>query len=842
VIAVPLLKLHQFCKRNESVTLSATSVTYLLTARGLIQSQIIKIPSNIMPAQIVKSALMLLLGLSLHSGAEEPVLAPDATKNPKVAEGKGDWNLGATGMRGWMFVRDNYTDEARQIVVTKVDAGSPADGVMQVGDVILGVSGKPFALDARKAFGRSLGDAERDGVLKLTVWRGGETKEREVKMKIMGAYSDTAPYDCPKSKMILEEGCAYIARNKDFGKTLIGYTALLASGDPKYAELLKEKAHEIAPRDPSFPIDKWAPGNPGGWITGYYSVFLSEYYLATGDKYVLPAVQEYAHFIALGQSRIGTWGSNMAWTSLNGGVVHGNIPGYGALNQAGLVCHMGLVLATKCGIKDDDGEIKAAIKRANDFLSSYVGKGTIPYGDHNPTLNCHDDNGKNCQAALVFDLQRMKEGSQFYTKLITASYDDREEGHTGNQFSHQWAGPGVARGGPKAAAAFLKEMRWYYDMARTWQGNFVYQGLGGGGGGYWDPTCGYMLTYALPLRKIHLTGKSSAQDAWLSDKDIKEAIEAGKPIDYAKLPTDDLMKHLGSWSLVVRTRAAEAISKQKDDPVPSLIKLLEGDDAQARIGACQALKELKVRGGPAVPTLMKLLDHDDIWLRVCAAESLAGIGEPARSALPAMLKACARQDLKDPRGFQRRGLAFSLFYPRGALGGDGLLARSIDGVDRSLLYPAIRGVATTDDGRARGCLRSVYQNLTLDDVKALAPDIIKSIAEKAPSGEMFAGGVRLAGVKMLAKYHIEEGIPLAYIAMDWINWGAGERIAICLDALKEYGAHALPVLKQMDHDWTVDEATIKSLTPQIQRVREMIKSAEEDKNPPTLIRLTGNSP
>jgi hypothetical protein len=790
-----------------------------------------------MTTQFKNTALVFFLGLSLHAQAAEPVAPPDVTKDPKVAEGKGDWNLGATGMRGWMFVRDNYTHEARQILVTKIAAGSPADGVMGVGDVILGIAGKPFSEDARRVFGHSLGDAERDGVLKLIVWRKGETKEMEIKMRIMGAYSDTAPYDCPKSKKILEEGCAYIAKNKDFGKTLIGCTSLLASGDPKYSDLLREMAHQAAPQNPNFPIDKWVPGNPGGWITGYYCVFLAEYYLATGDKYVLPAVQEYAHFIALGQSRIGTWGSNMAWTSLNGGVVHGNIPGYGALNQAGLVCHMGLVLAMKCGIQDDDGEIKAAIKRANDFVSSYVGKGTIPYGDHNPTLNCHDDNGKNCQAALVFDLQGMKEGSQFYTKLITASYDDREEGHTGNQFSHQWAGPGVARGGPKAAAAFLKEMRWYYDMARTWQGNFVYQALGGGGGGYWDPTCSYMLTYALPLRHIYLTGKNATEDTWLSDKDIKEAIEAGKRIDYAKLPVEELMKHLGSWSLVVRTRAAEAISKQSEDPVTALVKLLEGHDAHARIGACQALKELKDRGAPAVPTLMKLLDHDDIWLRVCAAESLAGIGESARAALPAMLRACARQDPKDPRGFQRRGLAFSLFYPRGALGGDGLLAKSLDGVDRSLLYPAIRGVATTDDGRARGCLRSAYQHLTLDDVKALAPDILKSIAEKAPSGEMFAGGVRLAGVKLLAKYHIEEGIPLAYTAMDWINWGAGERIAICLDALKEYGAHALPVLREMDHDWNVDQATINMLTPQIQRVREMIRAAEEDRNPPELIRL-----
>ncbi|MCE9611334.1 MAG: DUF6288 domain-containing protein [Chthoniobacter sp.] len=785
-----------------------------------------------------------LLTLVVTAQAAQPPAGPppDATKDPKAAEGKSDWNLGPTGMRGWMFVRENYTDEARQIVVTKIDPGSPADGVMELGDVILGVAGKLFTGDARRVFGREIGEAEKEeskGVLKLLVWRKGGQKQIEVKLCVMGAYSDTAPYDCPKSKKILEEGCRIIAENVAKGKIepkcKIDHLALLASGNPEYLAELKTYAHEIGKPTGPISIAHWTPGGPGGWSTGFTGVFLTEYYLATKDDFVLPAIKDIAHFIALGQSRIGTWASNMAWTDLNGGVVHGNLPGYGAINQAGLVCHMALILAKKCGVEDP--EVDQAIERANQFVGSYVGKGTIPYGDHNPTLNCHDDNGKNCEAALVFDLQGMKEGSQFFTKLITASYEDREEGHTGNTFSHQWAGPGVARGGPKAAAAFLKEMRWYYDLARTWKGDFVYQGLGGGGGGYWDITTSYMLTYALPLRKIFLTGKDASSETWQSEKDVKEAIEAGRAIDYEKLDVPSLMKELGSWSLVVRTRSAEAIAKKKEDVTRSLIQLLEGNDAQARIGACQALRELKVRGAAAVPALTKLLDHDDLWLRVCAGEALAGIGEPARAALPAMLKACARKDPRDPRGFQRRGLAFSIFYPGGALGGKGLLGASIEGVDRTLLYPAIASVAETDDGRARGCLRSAYQFMTLEDVRAMGPVIVKSIAEKAPSGEMFASGVRLAGVKMLAKYRIKEGIPLCHVAMDWKNWGAGERITACFDALKAYGAHALPVLQAIEREWNADEATRNSLKPQIEQLKVLMAAAESDQNPPALISL-----
>ena len=31
------------------------------------------------------------------------------------------------------------------------------------------------------------------------------------------------------------------------------------------------------------------------WILGYAGIFLAEYYLATGDEYILPALRQYAH-------------------------------------------------------------------------------------------------------------------------------------------------------------------------------------------------------------------------------------------------------------------------------------------------------------------------------------------------------------------------------------------------------------------------------------------------------------------------------------------------------------------------------------------------------------------
>ncbi len=72
---------------------------------------------------------------------------PDFTQGDPIPEGAThDWNLGPTGARGWMYSNKMETSEARQIYITKVEKGSPADGVLQPGDVILGIAGRAVCL------------------------------------------------------------------------------------------------------------------------------------------------------------------------------------------------------------------------------------------------------------------------------------------------------------------------------------------------------------------------------------------------------------------------------------------------------------------------------------------------------------------------------------------------------------------------------------------------------------------------------------------------------------------------------------------------------------------------
>ena len=157
------------------------------------------------------------IALPAVSAEPKPLAIPDFTKGESIpANAKHDWNLGATGARGWMFCDKMVTSDARQIAITKVEAGSPADGMLAVGDVLLGVGGKVFSYDPRTELGQALTLAETTaggGNLRLTRWRAGQTEEIALKLAVLGNYSATAPFDCPKSKRILELGCEALAKS-----------------------------------------------------------------------------------------------------------------------------------------------------------------------------------------------------------------------------------------------------------------------------------------------------------------------------------------------------------------------------------------------------------------------------------------------------------------------------------------------------------------------------------------------------------------------------------------------------------------------------------------------------
>jgi len=85
--------------------------------------------------------IVLLLLPATEARPPKSIPNPDFTKGEGIPQGAShDWNLGATGLRGWMYSEKLTTAKARQIKVTQVAEGSPADGVILEGDVILDVA------------------------------------------------------------------------------------------------------------------------------------------------------------------------------------------------------------------------------------------------------------------------------------------------------------------------------------------------------------------------------------------------------------------------------------------------------------------------------------------------------------------------------------------------------------------------------------------------------------------------------------------------------------------------------------------------------------------------------
>ena len=238
---------------------------------------------------------------------------------------------------------------------------------------------------------------------------------------------------------------------------------------------------------------------------------------------------------------------------------------------------------------------------------------------------------------------------------------------------------------------------------------------------------------------------------------------------------------------------------------------------------------MKAKAAPAVPALRKLLKEDDLWLRINAAQALAAAGPRGRVAIPDLLEMLAEPaSTEDPRNMQQRYLCFVLFDR-----GTGMLRRSLAGVDKDELYNGVRAGLQNEGGRARSMLASVYKQLSFKEIEPLLPAIYRATVESAPSGIMFADGVRLSGLELLAKHKIKEGIPLSIDLIEPDRWGWGKRVTPCLNALESYGGAAkseLPKLEPVYKKLTTKKNKTDKDKKWIQHIEQIMKKAKADKS------------
>lgn len=745
-----------------------------------------------MRTMLTAVTLLLLTALPLAAAnPKEPAPVPDLTQGGSIGYDM-RWTLGSTGARGWIHSdkRPTFTARARQIYVTDVAKGSPADGLLAEGDVILGLQGKrgealkPFSTDPRHELADAITEAEKNengGELRLLRWRAGKQTEVTLKLAVLGSFSATAPYDCAKTaglvdlmvKAILEDGIDNGENPVDGGGIpgLFKVLGLMATGREDVMPVVKARVEELIKE----PVDGMK------WGHAWTLVTLEEYYLRTGDKSVLPAIRRYALETARGQSIAGTWGHQFAGSD-------GIIIGYGSMNQVSLVHTIGLILAQKCGV--EDSIVKKAADKSVQFFSYYIGKGSVPYGAHEAgDKHGPDDNGKSSGAAIIFNLMEDKEGATFFSRHGVYDHSRIEVGHASNFFHLPWQGLASAQLGPKAAAAHFNECRWYYELLRDWRGKTQHHEAPGFPvpAKPWDATGARLLFFSLPQKALYLTGKGGYVPDALGDEALAVLLESSRhDHEYNTLDNDELVRRLGDWCHATRYRAAQELATREGDWCSKALEMFAKGTQDQKYGALRLLEALKEKAAPAVDQLVLNLKDPDLWTRIRSVYALADIGKPAYKAAPAMLDAVHFDDPTDQRKMFRRILTKALFHQK-----IGFLRtrEAMDAVDHDKLIAAIKLLLRGEEGESVTALATPLKLMSFEELQPLWPEIVYRVEHRLSENVMFAN-MQTPCLELLAKFHVDEGLRLVGYKMALQNhWNSGGKNKATLQALRNYGVH-----------------------------------------------------
>ena len=375
--------------------------------------------------------------------------------------------------------------------ISHIEEGSPAAATeLKAGQIIESINGQRLAdIDPRIQLGQILESAEAsDGLIKFAI--KGMPDPVVVHIPVLGAYSKTWPLNCPKSDRIVRGVADYLAQPvATEGLGGIGMLFLLSTGDDRDLPVVQQWARSLNAH--KYP-----------WYIGYGGIGLCEYYLRTGDEFVLPTIQKLVDNAAQGQYLDGWLG--------RGGVspTYGN----GHLNAAGTLVVGFYMLAKECGADVPDHALNGALVH----FYRYSGRGGNPYGD-NRTEAGFVDNGKNgklafamaAAAAVTPDGENSVYAAARDVCAIQSFYTTSFmlHGHTGGGIGEIWRSAAMGllyETRPHHYREFMDHRKWHYDLSRRFDGSFGILG----GAGYDKEQWGvaYPLTYTIPRRTLRISG------------------------------------------------------------------------------------------------------------------------------------------------------------------------------------------------------------------------------------------------------------------------------------------------------------------------------------------------
>ena len=773
-------------------------------------------------------------------------------ERPSLRDGKGNrvtydlrippdpGNLCHYGPTG--FFAKRYSDH---LVVDVVEKGSPADGKLMKGDVILAVDGNPITVDAYNLFTKAVDraeSAEGKGQLRLRVKRTGtlptgstttEAKKKKkapdlavaqekpqdvrevdvvLNLKVLGRYAPTAPVNCAKTDALITQTADRLLKKRG-GVLHASLLGLLATGEEKYIKAVRAHLPDAAPpKDLNELVGK--SGSYVAWKWGYTTLVLTEYYLLTGDKSVVPAITKYARGLASGQDPAGLWGHQMCHKEPGG-----RSPGYGIMNQPTLTCFLALILAEKCGVKEP--MVRAAIKRTHDHYNKWIGQGALPYGNHQPMQHMFTNNGTSGSLALAFALLGNEKGARFYAAMSAAATDEILTGHGGPWWNILWSGLGVNVLGPEMAAAYNRKVHWLRTVTRCWDGRHV--GMLGWGsspnGGKVSDTGNHLINLCASRRAIHITGKGMDKSLWVSAKEAEKIVESGK-VDTSSEKA--LLAALGSSLPPVRVRAAQELAKRDADVTDEIMKLLSDGTTDERIGAIHAIGSLKIEGTEDELLAIAMNEKDDLWVRRRALGAL-GKMEKAKPYAPELLKMLVKDK---PYDQPYRELDLSLGAALRTLYAPDPYA--ID-LDKEMFYQGV--VRLLDhkhkDGRLAGM--ALIKNIPLEDLPRIVDKMIYVIEDKDGTYTSYTGAGRQEGLETLYRLGIKESMDLTINTVKGQSGRGGSRVRARTRLLKTFGAEAKYLIPRIREVLGKGADPIIKLIEESETERKMIPLSEVKK-------------
>jgi len=449
------------------------------------------------------------------------------------------YNLGITGLRVQLL-----EEAPNHLMVKHIFEDTPAARKVRPGDLIVGAGGKRFATEHRNGYGmdkfgphgpllefsealEASQGKQRKGRLALTLIRDGEVEEVELKVgRKYGTYAKSYPKDCKKTELILEDTYEYLIEHQredgSWGSPphdTFAPLALLASGERKYLAAVEKNvrmhARTTRAEDSSSLIN---------WRYMAAAIVMSEYYLATREKWVIEELQEVYDFLISSQytdlSEVSERVKETHPDSLPTGAMdsHGGwghnpgFEGYGPISMLTGQGALAFALMSHCGIEVDRARHDAAYA----FLERGTGRnGYVWYEDQVAGADDWADMGRTGAAGIANLLSPYKEGeyqkrARAHAKVIGLHPESFPDTH-GSPIMGMGYAALAANAIDGSFRSLMDANRWWFILSQCHDGSFYYQpnrdNAGYGADSRLSATAVTAFIHSIPKRNLHLTGK-----------------------------------------------------------------------------------------------------------------------------------------------------------------------------------------------------------------------------------------------------------------------------------------------------------------------------------------------